>query len=98
MDTSAESCPKCGVSVGPTKSVSVAAVASAIFPGLGQIINGETVKAVVFILVGVLMLYLIFGFSQTILLEVGLLGYTVLWLYNVYDAINTANKAITGEG
>ena len=89
----AEICPKCGVKVFiPTeiKNTGIAAVLSALFPGLGQIYNGQISKAVLFIIVGFLL-------ALTIFIIIGIILYPLFWIYNVYDAYNTAKKINAGE-
>ena len=96
ISAEAEICPKCGVRVKgasmPTemKSTGIAAVLSALFPGLGQIYNGQIGKAVLFIIVG-------FILALTIFILIGLILYPLFWIYNVYDAYNTAKKINAGE-
>ena len=62
------------------------AVASAIIPGLGQILKGQIIKGLLIIVLGITISYLMFW---TIILPV------VIWLWNVYDAYtSTSEKAI----
>jgi len=107
IDARAEICPKCGVRVEappqtiprppvtpysvstPKKNEGVAAVLSLIFVGLGQIYNGQIGKGIWFIIAGVVCLIL------TIVL-IGFVLYFVLWVYNIYDAYNTAKKINAG--
>ncbi len=99
IDVRAEICPKCGVRVAPPpvtptvlverKSEGLAAVLSFLFVGLGQIYNGEIGKGIMFIIIGV-----IFVFS--ILFLIGFILYPVFWIYNIYDAYNTAKRINSG--
>jgi TM2 domain-containing membrane protein YozV len=103
IDTRAEICPKCGVRVAPPpasvqppqpviterKNEGIAAVLSFIFVGLGQIYNGQIGKGIMFIIVGVVCVVLM-------LVLIGFLLYFVLWVYNIYDAYNTAKKINAG--
>ena len=101
IDARAEICPKCGVRVAPPpaptsqqvyverKSEGIAAVLSFLFVGLGQIYNGEIGKGILFIILGVFIVF-------TALFLIGFLLYPVFWIYNIYDAYNTAKKINAG--
>lgn len=91
----AEICPNCGIRLRKTQSVShknegMAAVLSFLFCGLGQIYNGQIGKGIVFCIIGLIM-----GFS--IFLLVGLVLYPIFWIYNIFDAYNTAKKINAGQ-
>ena len=107
----AEICPECGVrqrdppSSGLNGAVEqltgggnpfVAAVLSALFPGLGQIYNRELEKGLIVIVGSFLAMF-------SILVGVGLLLYPAVWLYAIYDAYTVADRqsrvpdAPTGE-
>ena len=95
IDKNAEICPRCGVRVAPPptapvlraerKSPGIAAVLSFIFIGLGQIYNGEIGKGILFLILGV-----VFVFMMLVL--IGFLLYPLFWIYNIYDAYTTAEK------
>ena len=101
IDTRAEICPKCGVRVEPPpapsqqqgyierKSEGIAAVLSFLFVGLGQIYNGEIGKGILFIIVGVVILF-------TAIILIGFILYPIFWIYNIYDAYDTAKKINAG--
>ena len=96
IDAAAETCPKCGVKVGPApslgprrKSVAIAVIGSAVFPGIGQGYNGETSKAVAFFIVGIVC-------ALSILFLVGVVLYPLFWAYGVYDAYRTAKRIDAG--
>ena len=100
IDAKAEICPKCGVRVAPPptpqrqeyverKSEGIAAVLSFLFVGLGQIYNGEIGKGFLFIIIGIICLF-------SIILLIGLILYPLFWIYNIYDAYNTAKKINMG--
>ncbi len=72
------------------KNEGLAAVLSFLFTGLGQIYNGQIGKGLAFIVPGIV-------FAVTILFLVGLILYPVFWIYNIYDAYNTAKKINAGE-
>lgn len=95
IDQDAEICPSCGVrqqhpQLFPSdKNPAIAAVLSFVIVGLGQVYNGQIFKGVVFhigmwfaVIIGVLFFWLIFP----ILIPIG------LWLFNVYDAYDQAQK------
>lgn len=96
IEAKARTCPNCGVKVGPAprhtatrRSPAFAVAGSAIFPGIGQAYNGETTKAVAFLLIG-----LICAFS--ILFIVGVAAYPLFWVYSVYDAYRTSKRIDAG--
>ena len=97
IDARAEICPKCGVRVAPPpsyipkerKSEGIAAVLSFLFVGLGQIYNGQIGKGFLFIIIGVICLF-------TIIILIGFILYPLFWIYNIYDAYNTAKKINAG--
>ena len=97
IDARAEICPKCGVRVAPPppppfverKSEGIAAVASFLFVGLGQIYNGEIGKGIMFIILGVFFVFMM-------LFLIGFLLYPLFWIYNIYDAYNTAKQINAG--
>ena len=60
----------------------VAAVASFLFPGLGQLLNGEVVKAVV-----VFTAFVLATFS--VVVGVGLIATPIVYVYAIYDAYRT---------
>lgn len=82
-------CPRCKQRVMehgdvPTpKSPIIAALLSAVIIGLGQMYNGQFVKGLRFMIIGV-------SFAFMILFAIGLLLLPLFWLYNVYDAYSTA--------
>lgn len=91
----AEICPNCGVRAGrvrPTaqKSPGIAAVLSFLFVGLGQIYNGQIGKGIVFFVLGIIL-------ALTIFLVIGIILCPAFWIYNIYDAYNTAKKINAGE-
>jgi len=72
------------------KSTNTATIASIIFPGLGQLYNGQTNKGVIFLIIGAILLYGVVA-THRFLFGVSVVVYVVIWAYNVYDARNTAN-------
>jgi TM2 domain-containing membrane protein YozV len=91
----AEICPNCGVRAIQTrysdrKNPGLAAVFSFLFVGLGQIYNGQIGKGIVFFIVGVIL-------TLTMFIIIGFILYPIFWIYNVYDAYNTAKKINAGE-
>jgi len=94
----AEICPACGVRQRPPPTSStesaledlleggnpfVAAVLSALFPGLGQLYNRELERGIAFIVGGMTA-----AFSALVL--VGFILYPVVWLFSIYDAYTRA--------
>jgi TM2 domain-containing membrane protein YozV len=91
----AEICPNCGVRVervrsNDRKNPGLAAVFSFLFVGLGQIYNGQIGKGVVFFIFGVIL-------TLSMLFIIGLILYPIFWIYNIYDAYNTAKRINAGE-
>jgi TM2 domain-containing membrane protein YozV/ribosomal protein L40E len=97
IDKNAEICPKCGVRVAPPpmaaapayrperKSAGLAAVLSFLFVGLGQIYNGQIGKGIMFIILGIVFVFMM-------LLLIGFILYPLFWIYNIYDAYSTAER------
>jgi TM2 domain-containing membrane protein YozV len=85
----AEICPQCGVrqkaSPQTLKNPGIAAIASFLFVGLGQIYNGEFAKGLVLIIIQVINVMLLF-------VLIGFLTYPIVWVYGIYDAYKTAEK------
>jgi TM2 domain-containing membrane protein YozV len=96
----AEICPECGVRQRdpPTSSVDdavedlfeggnpfVAAVLSAIFPGLGQIYNRELEKGIAVIVASFLA-------ALSALVLIGFVLFPAVWLYAVWDAYTVADR------
>jgi TM2 domain-containing membrane protein YozV len=85
-DELAEKCPLCGALTSKKeKSPGIAGILSFIFPGSGQVYNGEMVKGVLVLLgtlIGVL-IYVIPG--------------VIVWIYGIYDAYATSKKMNEGK-
>lgn len=96
----AEICPECGVRqrAPPRSSVDstlddvfeggnpfVAAVLSAVFPGLGQIYNRELEKGIAIIVASFLA-------ALSALVLIGFLLFPLVWLYAIYDAYTVADR------
>jgi TM2 domain-containing membrane protein YozV len=97
VDPVAEICPSCGVRIRQApqpvvrdqKNPGLAAVLSFFFTGLGQIYNGQIGKGILFLVLGIV-------FLITIIVLIGFILYPVFWIYNIYDAYNTAKKINVG--
>jgi len=97
VDPAAEICPKCGVRIKPPprpggaerKSPGLAAVLSFLFTGLGQIYNGQIGKGISFLVLGIILAF-------TVLILIGFILYPVFWIYNIYDAYNSAKQINAG--
>lgn len=91
IDAEAEICPECGVRVKDVpvhtekKSTGIAAILSFLYVGLGQIYNGQIAKGIIFIIIGVILVL-------TMFVLIGFILYPLFWIYNIYDAYNTAKK------
>lgn len=98
IDSEAEICPSCGVRQRPPPKSSVdsavddlleggnpfvAALLSALFPGLGQIYNRELERGLVFVVATI-----VAAFST--LVFVGFLLFPAVWLFAIYDAYTRA--------
>lgn len=90
IQSAAEICPQCGVRQRPPptmqeKNPGLAALASVIWTGAGQIYNGELGKGIALMalmFVSVIFMFFIIGFLTT----------PLIWLYSVYDAYRTAER------
>ena len=96
----AEICPECGVRQRPSPTSPldsavddvlgggnpfVAAVLSALFPGLGQLYNRQLEKGIALIAAGVVA-------ALSTIIVVGIVLYPVVWLYAIYDAYRVAER------
>ena len=68
----------------------VSVILSFVFPGLGQFYNGQSTKAIYFIILAVVSVVL------TIILIRALI-YLLIWLWSIIDAYNSAEKLNRGE-
>ncbi len=78
--------PQPGIS---RKNERMAAVLSALFPGLGQVYSGEIAKGIIFIFIGIILLV-------TIRFLVGIVLFPIFWIYNIYDAYDTTKQISAG--
>jgi len=87
ISKNAEICPNCGVRLrgGSGKSPGIAALCSFIFPGLGQVYNGDVGRGFL-ILLGTIVGSLFF-----------LIPGLAVFIYGIYDAYATAKRMNTGE-
>ena len=95
IDSNANVCPYCGfgsgsVAVADEKSVFLAALLSFLFPGLGQIYNGQTHKAITFIIA-----YIVSGILIIIL--VGFVLMLLVWIWSLVDVIKSTEAINRGE-
>lgn len=93
IDAEAEICPKCGVrlkKVESEKSPAIALVLSFIFPGIGQLYNGQKHKCLVLIIAAIISALLI-------AILIGGLLYLIVWIYGMYDAYKSAEAINNGE-
>jgi len=86
ISKNAEICPNCGVRLrGSGKSPGIAALCSFIFPGLGQVYNGDVGR----------------GFLILLGTIVGLIFFVIpglaVFIYGIYDAYATAKRMNAGE-
>lgn len=89
----AEICPECGVRQKPPQNKAtnsdpgIAAIASALLPGLGQMYNGEITKGII--------LLIAYSFSaMLIVVIIGIFMVVPIWLYAIYDAYSTAKNSM----
>lgn len=91
IDKDAEICPKCGVRIKAPpasplrKDAILAGILSFLIIGLGQLYNGEPKKCILFFIIGIIA-YL------SISLWIGYLLLPLFWIYNVFDAYDTAKE------
>ena len=87
----AEICPECGVRQRPppsanhVKNPGIAALASAVWTGAGQIYNGEIGK-------GIGLMVLMFVSALAMIVAIGFLTTPLIWGYSIYDAYRTAER------
>jgi TM2 domain-containing membrane protein YozV len=78
------------------KNPIIAVIASFIFPGLGQIYNGETRKGIGYIIMGVIFVsvWIFLIHDRHIIGPILISGASIilLWISNMYDAYKTAKK------
>jgi TM2 domain-containing membrane protein YozV len=67
------------------KSPGIAAVLSFIWPGAGQIYNGQIAKGIILLAVSVITFLLIF-------IAIGCCLYPIVWVFAIYDAYHEAEK------
>jgi TM2 domain-containing membrane protein YozV len=93
----AEICPSCGVRIKEPpklqqteiKSSGIAAIASFVVPGLGQIYCGQIGRGIMILIGFVIACFMI-------LILIGLILAPLIWIWNVYDAYNLANQINKG--
>jgi TM2 domain-containing membrane protein YozV len=73
------------------KNPRLAALLSFLFPGLGQMYNGQKLRGALFSVVNLINMSLI-------ALEIGIVMTPVFWLYAVYDAYRVADMMLPEAG
>ncbi|UZE92655.1 MAG: zinc ribbon domain-containing protein [Methanosarcinales archaeon] len=96
----AEICPKCGTRViglskthiqtVQLKNPGLAALASFLWCGAGQVYNGQILKGIILLIAYVISIVLI-------IIGIGLITTPLLWIYGIYDAYKTAEKINAGD-
>jgi TM2 domain-containing membrane protein YozV len=92
IKSAAEICPQCGVrqrpppTTGEEKSPGIAALASAVWTGAGQIYNGEIGK-------GIGLMALMFVSVLSVFVAIGVVTTPLIWFYSIYDAYQTAERS-----
>lgn len=96
IEKKTESCPNCGMEFGHysggSKNEILATIISAIYPGLGQLYNGQLVKALFFGIFGLIVLVYIYYFIGGYLLFYPMIFFALFWIFNVYDAFSTSKR------
>jgi len=91
IEANALFCPRCGARQSESqsqfrverKSEGLAAVLSFFIPGLGQVYNGQIGKGIIVLI--------LFGLcTASIIILIGFILAPVFWVWNIYDAYNTA--------
>ncbi len=91
IKSAAEICPQCGVrqhsppTTRQEKNPGIAALASAVWTGAGQIYNGEIAK-------GIGLMALMFVSALLIFVAIGFITTPLIWIYSIYDAYRTAEQ------
>jgi len=78
------------VATGEIKSTGIAAIASFVVPGLGQIYCGAIGRGIM-ILIGAIIA------ACLMIVLIGFIIYPILWVWNIYDAYTMAKKINAGE-
>lgn len=89
----AERCPHCGVRVRPAgdeKNPGLAALASFVVPGAGQVYNGQLGKGIALAVGAALSIPLM-------VFVVGFVTFGAIWIYGVYNAYTTAERINAGD-
>ena len=75
-------------------------MASVIWPGLGQVYNGQVGRGIILIVVAVISAVAVLnGYHPPrmgTLFYLGLFLFGILWIYGIYDAFNTAKSINEG--
>ena len=94
IDEKAEICVTgCGVrqpGMRGNKNPGIAAVLSFIYPGLGQIYNGQIKRGVTFLIIGGLLVL-------SMMIFIGFILYPIFWIYNIVDAYKGAENGKTEQ-
>ena len=89
MDAKAQVCASCGARVSH-KSPALSFILSLLFPGLGQLYNGQNTKAITLIIA-----YIV-SWVLTLIL-IGAILALIIWVYGMYDAYTSAKAINNGE-
>jgi len=79
-----------GLAYGQQKSSGIAALLSFLWPGAGQIYNGQIGKGILLVLLQIVNFILMF-------VLIGFVTGFLLWVYGIYDAYHTAERINRGE-
>jgi len=101
-----EKCPNCGLEFGGDYSYLikdgghniVPAIGSAIFPGIGQLLNDQLTKALVFIILGTIFHHYVYNWIIGTYIFIPIIVILLLWTYFVYDAYTGAQNFGSQEG
>ncbi len=96
IDKKTESCPNCGMefghSSGKAKNEILSTIISALYPGLGQLYNGQLTKALFFGIFGLIVLVYVYYYVGGYLLFYPMILFAFFWIFNVYDAFSTSKR------
>ena len=99
LSHSIKECPICGMEFGlekKEKNGKIAALASLVFPGLGQFYNDQMAKAMFFFILGIFSALYIYYYIIGFLVLFPMIFIFIFWAYNVYDAFSMAGRTSDG--
>ncbi len=106
LTSKTKECPNCGLEFGGNydyllkdgKHNLIPAIGSAIFPGIGQLLNDQLEKALIFIFLGTFFHHYVLNYIRGNYVFLPIIIILLLWAYFVYDAYTGAPNYGSQEG